>query len=542
MVPRLPLLALALLPALPSCGGGSSRDARAAQRLLVVGWDGATFDLIDRLVAQGRLPNLARLMSTGRSAWLESTKVPISSAAWTGAATGHGPGETGIYDFFARVEGTYDVRVIDAHANRRPPLWRILSGRGMGVNVFGVPITWPPEPVTGRMVSGMLSPTSGTYAQPPEYADELRARGFVPDVGMWTQLKQLSMGVVQEQLTIKERALLELLQRDDWQLTWVVFKSLDVVSHFMYDGRTDSPVARVLDRLDEILGALVAAAGPDTDVLVVSDHGFGNYPFGFNVHAWLVAEGYALEEDGGPVALTYTPLGEYQAELHHERLERLDLARTRVLPTNTECEGNYGSLRLNLAGREPQGVVQPERAAALLDELEAALLGFQPEGRPIVTRVWRGRELYPGPHAAAVPDLIFETVPDHQVVANTEEATLTRYERPRAEHTLDGIFVAAGPRIAPSDQRERFQILDLAPIALHLLEQPLYAEMSGDPRPHLLAEPRPVQRIPQADDPFLHAPDPAWKPVPLSAEERAERQRQLAALGYADGGGNDEQE
>ena len=100
-----------------------------------------------------------------------------------------------------------------------------------------------------------------------------------------------------EHLILKEKIVLELLEDDDWEFAMVVFKSLDVASHFFYDGRTDSTVARVLDRLDEILGSLCEAAGPDTDVLVVSDHGFGNYPKAWNVLPWLVEKGFAVLED-----------------------------------------------------------------------------------------------------------------------------------------------------------------------------------------------------------------------------------------------------
>lgn len=542
---RRPLLAAVLLA---SCGGGgeSSDGAgdRPAQRLLVVGWDGATFDLVDPLLEAGRLPHLARLVAAGRTAWLESTKVPISSAAWIGAATGHGPGETGIYDFFQRTPESHELQVIDSRANRRPPIWRILSGRGLGVIVWGVPITWPPEPVNGTLVAGMLSPPGGEYAWPPGYAGELRARGFVPDIGMWTKLQRrmsTDRARVLEQLAIKERAVLEQLGRPDWDFSMVVFKCLDVVSHYLYDGTLDGAAAQLLVRLDEVLGAMLAAAGPDTNVLVVSDHGFGTYPFAFNVSRWLLERGYTVESGaatGEPVP--DMPLAEYKPALDRRRLSAIDFARTRALATGTECEGNYGSLRLQVQGRDPAGIVPPGEVDALLEEIEAALVAFAPAGRPIVTRTWRGAELYPGPAREAVPDLIFETVSDHMVIANDEDATVTRYESPRPEHRLDGILVASGPGIARDAGRERFQVLDVAPIALHLLDQPLYEEMTGDPRPHLLARPRPVRRMAEADDATLRPRDRAWDPPELSDAERAAQRELLNGLGYGEGDARDE--
>src|SRR5262245_33668043 len=92
----------ALLPLLlASCGadGESPSGTAKAPRLLVVGWDGASFLAIDRLLAAERLPQLSALIARGARAPLESTILPISSAAWTTATTGKGPGETGVFSF-----------------------------------------------------------------------------------------------------------------------------------------------------------------------------------------------------------------------------------------------------------------------------------------------------------------------------------------------------------------------------------------------------------------------------------------------------------
>lgn len=524
---------LPLLFLLAACGAGPERDARPA-RLLVVGWDGATFDLIDPLLERGRLPNLARLIAQGRTAWMESTAVPISSAAWVGAVTGRGPGETGVYDFFERKPGSYDLEVIDARSNRCAPLWRILSNRGHTVNVFGVPITWPPEPVRGHLVAGMLSPPSETWAWPPEYTDELRREGLVPDVGMWVQRRAVDLEAVLEQVEIKERALVRLLARPDWSFSMVVFKSLDVLSHKLYDGRPDGTVAQLLARLDIALGKLLEAAGPNTNVIVLSDHGFANFPYELNVASWLVEQGYAAVE-GEPTAEPWGDRGyaEYQEAADRRRMARIDLARTRALASGTECEGPFGSLRLNVRGREPAGIVAPEEVDALLAELEARLVALRtPDGRQVVLRVWRGAELYPGPESAVVPDLVFETLPDHQVVANDQQPTFVRRPVPLPNHARNGIFVAAGPDLAPDAVRARYSIFDLAPTALVLLDEPIYVEMTGTARVELLRAPLPVRRLREAQDPTFRPPDEAWQPIALDDATRRAQVEALRELGY----------
>lgn len=525
---------LGLAPlALAACGGSgdAKRLYRPEQRLLVIGWDGATFDLVDPLVAAGRLPNLATLMRTGVSARLTSTLIPISSAAWVGAVTGKGPGQTGVYSFFEPVEGTYDVRLISSHSNAASPIWRILTGHGLGVNVFGVPVTYPPESVLGTMVAGMLSPFEADYAWPPEYTQELRDRGFLPDLGKWTADQDLSWARLLEQLRIKEEVVLELLARPDWDFSMVVFKNLDVLSHHRYG--IDGSVEELLEALDATLGKLIERAGPDTNVIVMSDHGFASYPTAFNVHTWLIEEGFAVlnesHEDARPEA---GPLGAARAREHERRLGELDLARTKAFATVSE--GNFGSLRLNLAGREPAGTVAPTDKNAVLEEITRALRRLvTADGRtPLVRRILRGSELYPGRFAdRRVPDIVFETQPDWQVVSTSYLPTRTTYPTPMPDHALEGILIMSGPAIAHSEARGGASVLDFAPTALHLLNQPVYAEMSGRVLTHLLALDRVPHEIREEDDPLRRTAEHAAAPF-TEADRRAIRER-LEELGYS---------
>ncbi len=520
-----------------SCGTPAPSDP-AIRRLLVIGWDGATFDLIDPLISAGRMPVLGSLIERGQSAWLESSRVPISSAAWVGACTGQHPGETGVYDFFERQPDSYEVEVIDARSNLCPPIWRILSGRGRRVNILGVPITWPPEPVNGRLASGMLAPPAETWAFPAEYTDTLRDKGLLPDVGVWTKVRSLApdemLERIHEQLAIKAEVSLDLIREPDWDYSMIVFKSLDVLSHQRYDGKHDGVIADLLVRLDTLLGEMITAAGPDTDVIVMSDHGFGSFPYTLNLYPWLVQAGFASEQGENPSqAPGFAPLVVYEAQSESHRLERLDLKRTRVLASNTECEGNFGSLRLNLVGREPTGCVQPEDAEALLNDLEKALRAIIVAGEPLVTSVWRGSELYPGPANACVPDLVFETRADWQVVATAQGAALTEHSQPRPNHRLQGIFAAAGPSIQPSPKRHHWSVFDLTPTALHLLDQPLFDEMSGRAHSELLREERAVRSMPRGDDATLRPASEAW--IELTDEQREAQLEQLKALGYAEG-------
>ena len=86
--------------------------------------------------------------------------------------------------------------------------------------------------------------------------------------------------------------------------------------------------------------------------------------------------------------------------------------------------------------------------------------------------------------------------------------------------------------LVTGEERARWSVFDLAPTALHLMGHSIYEEMSGEAHPELLANPRPVQRIPRASDPTYRPSADAWKE--LTEEQRQAQIEQLKALGYAD--------
>ena len=138
----------------------AARGDDGPNRVLVIGLDGATFDLIKPWAADGYLPTLKRLLDEGAHGSLRSTVPPMTGPAWTSFATGVNPGKHRLYDWIAREPDSYRFLPVTAVDCRAPTIYSLLGQLDRRVCVLNVPMTYPPLPVNGVQVSGMPAPST----------------------------------------------------------------------------------------------------------------------------------------------------------------------------------------------------------------------------------------------------------------------------------------------------------------------------------------------------------------------------------------------
>jgi Type I phosphodiesterase / nucleotide pyrophosphatase len=186
-------------------------------RLLIIGLDGATFDVITPWAQEGKLPNLRKLLENGAHGALKSTIPPMSPPAWTSFMTGKNPGKHGVFDFTARKPYSYDIEFVNARWRRAETIWKIMSEEGKRICVLGVPFTYPPEAVNGVMISGIDTPATGGIADatafhPKALYHEIAAnlggylispnlKAFAEHNGAFAKIRKVKVGVVAEGMT-----------------------------------------------------------------------------------------------------------------------------------------------------------------------------------------------------------------------------------------------------------------------------------------------------------------------------------------------------
>ena len=301
-LPRWSALLLTAL-ALAGCGDPPERNERATgARVLLVGLDGLDPRLVDRFVADGTMPNLARLISGGRRARIEVPEPVTSPVIWTTVATGVGPATHGVTDWVV------EERPASSLMRRRPAFWNLAAAAHRSVASVCWLASWPADENAGIMVTDRAWPRPAPAAiAPPGALDPAR---FVPaappgalesEMGLpapGTTHAALRAELVERQLDFRRRDLFcssvaeHLLSRERFDLLAVYLRSADISGHFFWQyfepepfrslglevpeeavaaGRSVIPRSYAL--LDAELGRLVERAGFGANVIVVSDHG-----------------------------------------------------------------------------------------------------------------------------------------------------------------------------------------------------------------------------------------------------------------------------
>jgi len=553
------------------------------RQVCIIGLDGATWAVLDKYMAQGWLPNIKKLVETGARAVMTSTIPPITPVAWSSMTTGTNPGEHGILSFggMERREGG-KVKFVPSNAAviRRPPLWRLLSDAGRRVCVVNVPVTYPPVPVNGCIISGMDTPDSAAeYTYPAGLKAELAAAGIDYQIdfdvsrdaagryslelalerisGEATWFFERAATVTRERL----KAIKFLLERP-WDFFMCVFVGMDRVQHMFWDylfaeTLPDEPHAETVHRrireyyhqLDDAVGQIAETAGPEAVVALVSDHGFRKAGYGdFFVNTWLRDHGWltlktrslrrALGLLARRIGVTRVKLGKLVGDAAAGKLSAsavgIDWKKTRAYYART-----WG-VCLNVAGREPYGIVQPGQE---FDELrnrlaEELIKAVDPLGRKVFRAVHRYEELFRGPYADGVGDLIVEPAEECPYTFFSKETLPPGTRRPidrtqQGTHDLNGIFLLRGPGIKPATASPNCSIMDVAPTVLHLMGEPIPEHMEGRVAEPMLESP-PATQAATAGRPSTPAPAEKTSDFTYTEQERAAVEERLRHLGYLD--------
>lgn len=497
------------------------------RKVLVIGIDGATLDLIEPWVAEGRLPNFARYFSDGAYGTLQSTLHPISPSAWVSFQTGTNPGKHGVLEFF-ETDLTARTIPVSSQSIMARPFWEHAGDSGKKVGIINVLGTYPVRPVNGFLVAGMLSPDQGVLSHPSSLLQELRSEigDYIVDAdASQSYVKGMSVdhfiNTMMQMTELRAEAAKYLVKTKQWDLFAVVFVSTDRVQHYFWKyidpNRSDVPaderdrygevILNLYQYLDSFIGEIDSLVDKDTVQLIISDHGFGPVYRDVNLVRWLYEHGYLYPKRAGFGTLYHSlklsvrrnlpaPLFKLAKSYYLKSSQRpslyaglpYDWSRTKVFPI-----GHFGKLYVNLRGREPLGIVKPgEEYERFCQELTSQLLEWKnPEnGEPLICSVYRREDIYRGPFAHLAPDLSIAWsdyaytsyhIMDHKgplYALPWRDEDFGRFEY-AANHRPEGILLAKGSGIKQGAELQGAKLIDIAPTILHIMGLGVPDQMDG---------------------------------------------------------------
>lgn len=482
-------------------------------KVIIIGLDGATFDVLDPLIKEGHIPNIEYISNKGAKAKLKSVYPPITAPAWTSFATGKNPGKTGVFDFRNRVdESSFELKSINSHTFRKAePYWDTISKKGYRVGVYNYPFLYPPYKINGYM-------TSGTGCGPEQEITFPKA--------LQSKLKSASKGRYKIQIPYAEKKYqknlklfmkdafeildcnkshIEYFMMDEFDVCTYVINVSDFAQHYMWDNILDGPLTdldnkykcefvKIWKKIDKLVG-LIIKANPDSYTFIVSDHGFGPNKYTFYINSWLEYNGFVVKSKNvrmktwfkfqKKVGKIIEIIGKYFPSIsrrlwrHGEKrtkpfVEKFDMDKTKIfsLPQSNDS----GKLWIN------HQTVSEEEIESLLKDVKHKLKNYF-EKREMQIDFFNKEDIYKGDYLKYAPDIFFK-VNDYECSVhysfNEGPFLLNKPDNPNrsGSHKRHGIFLAYGPEIKCIDMNE-LSILDIAPTILHLFDIPIPKDMDG---------------------------------------------------------------
>ncbi len=502
----------------------SDTKSGTSLKTLVIGLDGATFDLMLPFIKEGRLPAFTRLLEEGAWGRLRSTIPPITAAAWTSFMTGCNPGKHGILDFISvGMNANEEEKIVTTKSFAGKTFFDFMSGNKMKVGVITVPVTYPPWSINGIMISGYPCPDN----------DKIYAISKDISINIDEPLNfssQYYKTATEEQIIedclyrdkLRADLTFDLLDRYEFGCFAVVFGGIDRSQHDYwkyhdpdYPGVSDKDRAKFRDSIyrnyrlaDEEISKFLDRYGNGVNIFILSDHGAGRRAFHyFNVNLWLKKKGYlgvrtnkALKRE--VLRLTYFNLLKVLTPKNKKRSSMLPKIRrkSKHLGGGSGAAFNWdatkaffhplsyptGGITINLKGRQPKGIIEPGREYnRLIDDIIRDLLECIDDktGEKVVEEAVRREDVYRGAFVSNFPDIIYRLNPGYEsgrelygrVISPVPRFLLSKKS---GMHLMDGIFIAHGPKIKPGEIKGA-EIIDVAPTVLYATGLPIPKDMDG---------------------------------------------------------------
>jgi predicted AlkP superfamily phosphohydrolase/phosphomutase len=498
-------------------------------RVLLIGWDGADWRILDPMIEQGALPNLKALVDRGSRSVLRSTIPTHSWAAWPSFLTGVDPADHGVYDILETVPGTHKQYPVTYRSIKERTFVADLSAADRTGVYADVPLMFPAPAIKGDVIAGGVLPKGRPYTHPEDLPATLEKAGVPWEInGMsWTTYRNKPDAYIEEALRItgkRIKATEWLMDNTDWEFLMSVWVSVDRTQHCLSND--------VFRQLDDAIGSFVSRTREDDIVMFMSDHGFQSCSRAVNMDQLLKRLGYlefsASNMVYGP--MQWGPMRTVARKIYdvlglHGKVSLKQPVNWQKTRAYTSIRSTGEGVSVNLAGREPDGIVDPADFEKVRSELMDQLANFtDPDtGRKPVKAIFRREEVFKGKHADAAPDILME--PAQQYSLTHAKSAIEKADWLAGDHRPEGVLAVAGPNVQPF--AEPPMLIDLAPTILAALDAPASIKHTGRVLTEVVGADASTRAAEAAPGTEVTESGPS-----VSTDEAEEMEEHLRGLGY----------
>jgi predicted AlkP superfamily phosphohydrolase/phosphomutase len=471
-------------------------------KVIVIGLDGATWNIIKPLINKGRLPTIGKLLKEGTTSNLESSIPHVTFPAWKCYSTGKNPGKLGVFWWLNIDKTSKKVRVNDSRSFKSKEIWDYLSYCNISVGIIGMPTTYPPKKVNGFMISE-FNPLNAEFTYPRALKQDLKINlGYNNEFidyhgGNADAVLKHNMELINQRF----EAANYLMEKYNPKFFNLTIFHIDAMQHFFWkfmekrDRKYGSAIEESWKLIDRNIARLLREhTDNNTYIFLMSEHGFTSLKAIFNINKWLINRGYlVLNKDIGLKPLLYriatiigirgsfieklkkisflkSILGDSSSILSDSTEHLIDWEKSKVIPTGG------GLLYINLATSEDYG----EFRKKLINEIKS--ISNPSSGESLAKEIYQREKLYTGQYIENAPDIVILPNEGYEIkssfIGDLWEF-IPKEEGWSGVHKLHGIFLAHGQNIKKGIKLKGVKIYDIAPTILHIFGIPIPDEMDG---------------------------------------------------------------
>jgi len=463
-------------------------------KVLVIGWDGATWDIINPLLKRNKMPTLKKIIKSSFSSTLLSTIPPMSAPAWVSFMTGVKPEKHGIVNFFVFDKRSRRVHFKNALDIPYPTLWEHLSFFDVFSIVINVPLTFPPRPFKGLLITDLLTTPRWPTTYPPNiHFPQLieLGRNIKELYGYWTCKDKHYINALEDIAWRIADVSMKLLKSFKWRLSAIVFLESDRIQHYFY--HDTMAIEKIYSVYDDILSRFLGILGEDDCLLIISDHGFGEIKKVFFTNQLLYDLGLLKfkmrPEKLLPPLLILSAIYKIAPKVVLRKFLQSFLRKTRgsILKHIIEIprDVDFNMTKALALGRGEVYVLEsdPHIRVSLIKYIQRALASLKDDNTKVIEDI----------HILSIekhqmPDIIFEPNEGYATCTSHLSITGKMISSPLGDfsgvHRRRGIFLAFNPNRIRAMRRcdIRLNIVDIFPTICSMLKKPIPLFIDGTPQ------------------------------------------------------------